>query len=62
MKFSDWFLPPFRVAWVVFVLLGLVLRLWLDRRYRREWDLECALEDEGEDGPSVRAILKGGAL
>ena len=57
MKFFDWILLPFRALWIFFLLLGLFLRQWLDRRYRREWDLECALSDEGEDGPTVRAIL-----
>lgn len=61
MKFSDWILPPFRALWLLALLLGFLARYWLDRRYRREWDLECALEDEGEDGPTVRAILEGRA-
>lgn len=43
-------------------LLGLCARFAFDRRFRREWDLECALEDEGEDGPTVRRLAgKGGA-
>lgn len=37
-------------------LLGLFARFAFDRRFRREWDLECALEDEGEDGPTVRRL------
>lgn len=52
---------PFRVLWLAAVLLALFARLWLDRRLRREWDLEAALEDEGEDGPTVRSLLAEGA-
>lgn len=37
-------------------LLWLFARFALDRRFRLEWDLECALEDEGEDGPTVRRL------
>ncbi|MBR3086876.1 MAG: hypothetical protein IKH04_10795 [Kiritimatiellae bacterium] len=60
MKFSDCILLPFRALWILAPLLGSYARYWLDRRFRREWDLECALEDEGEDGPTVRAILAEG--
>lgn len=52
----------FRATGLLLSLLGFGLRYLLDGRYRREWDLEAALEDEGEDGPSVRRLLaEGGA-
>lgn len=51
---------PFRALWALALLAGQFARYGLDPRYRREWDLECALEDEGEDGPTVRAILAEG--
>jgi hypothetical protein len=37
-------------------LLGLCARFAFDSRFRRERDLDSALEDEGEDGPTVRRL------
>ena len=42
-------------------VMGFFARYWLDPRFRREVDLECALEAEGEDGPTVRRLLAEGA-
>jgi len=39
-------------------LLGFALKYWFSRSFRDEIDLEGALEEEGEDGPTVRAILE----
>jgi hypothetical protein len=52
---------PFRSLWALALLAGLFARYWLDPHFRREVDLECALEAEGEDGPTVARILAEGA-
>ena len=39
-------------------LIGQFARYWLDPDFRDECDLEDALADEGEDGPTVARILR----
>lgn len=51
------------LEWAAATAIALAVCAWflLDRRLSREWDLEAALEDEGEDGPTVRSLLAEGA-
>lgn len=41
-------------------IAGFLARLAFDRRFRREWSIECALEDEGEDGETVARLVAEG--